>query len=294
MTDYRNISMWHDTAGDEWNPRPSLPGPTEVDVAIIGAGFTGLWTAYYLKKTDPSLRIAVVEKEVAGFGPSGRNGGWCSHLFATPLHKLAKDTDRQSAIAQNRAMFDTVREVGRVVSQEGIDCDFYQGGNLHFATTPAQLTRLQQEMDHFRSWGFGEEDYRLLSAEEAMSELLPPTAKAKITHRWGGPVGLPRDWYSSVGLDRSSGIAWAGGYVGDGVSTTNLAGRTLADLITETDSDLTSLPWVNHKSRKWEPEPLRWIAVNLTLGVMGRADAEEHRTGRPSRRAELLDKLVGR
>jgi len=458
MTDYRNISMWHDTAGDEWNPRPSLPGPTEVDVAIIGAGFTGLWTAYYLKKTDPSLRIAVVEKEVAGFGPSGRNGGWCSHLFATPLDKLAKDTDRQSAIAQHRAMFDTVREVGRVVSQEGIDCDFYQGGNLHFATTPAQLTRLQQEMDHFRSWGFGEEDYRLLSAEEAkeriavngalgaiytphcagihpaklarglarsvealgvpiyekttaleilanelrtshgsikaevivratetyttqlpglrrsvvpvyslmvateplsdetweeigwqerecwadarhllvyilrtadnriamggrgapyhfgsridpsyeqepkvfnlvketMSELLPPTAKAKITHRWGGPVGLPRDWYSSVGLDRSSGIAWAGGYVGDGVSTTNLAGRTLADLITETDSDLTSLPWVNHKSRKWEPEPLRWIAVNLTLGVMGRADAEEHRTGRPSRRAQLLDKLVGR
>src|SRR5680860_691421 len=126
------------------------------------------------------------------------------------------------------------------------------------------------------------------------SELLPPTVKAKITHRWGGPVGLPRDWYSSVGLDRSSGIAWAGGYVGDGVSTTNLAGRTLADLITETDSDLTSLPWVNHKSRKWEPEPLRWIAVDLTLGVMGRADAEEHRTGRPSRRAQLLDKLVGR
>src|SRR5665811_854867 len=83
MTDYRNISMWHDTAGDEWNPRPSLPGPTEVDVAIIGAGFTGLWTAYYLKKTDPSLRIAVVEKEVAGFGPSGRNGGWVLHLSAT-------------------------------------------------------------------------------------------------------------------------------------------------------------------------------------------------------------------
>ena len=107
-------------------------------------------------------------------------------------------------------------------------------------------------------------------------------------------MGLPRDWYSSVGLDRSSGIAWAGSYVGDGVSTTNLAGRTLADLITETDSDLTSLPWVNHKSRKWEPEPLRWLAVNLTLRVMGWADAEENRTNRPSRRAELLDKLVGR
>ena len=75
---YRSLSLWHDTTDDDFTPRPSLPGDLDVDVAIVGAGYTGLWTAYYLAISDPSLRIAVLEREVAGFGASGRNGGWCS------------------------------------------------------------------------------------------------------------------------------------------------------------------------------------------------------------------------
>ena len=112
-------------------------------------------------------------------------------------------------------------------------------------------------------------------------ELFPALARARITHTWGGPLGIPRDWHSSVGFDRTRGLAWAGGYVGDGVSTTNLAGRTLADLITGADTDLTHLPWVNHHSRNWEPEPLRWLGVNAGLWTMKLADHSEGRKGRP-------------
>jgi glycine/D-amino acid oxidase-like deaminating enzyme len=123
--------------------------------------------------------------------------------------------------------------------------------------------------------------------------LFPAAAGARITHRWGGPLGIPRDWFSSVGLDRAAGVAWAGGYVGDGVSTTNLAGRTLADLILGRETDLVGLPWVGHRSPRWEPEPLRWLGVNAGLRVMGAADAEEARTGRPSRRAALFARFLG-
>ena len=128
---------------------------------------------------------------------------------------------------------------------------------------------------------------------DVLTEMFPVTADAALTHSWGGPLGIARDWCASVGLDRSTGLAWAGGYVGDGVSTTNLAGRTLADLVLERDTGLTALPWVNHRSRKWEPEPLRWIGVSTSLAVMTGADAEEERTGRPSRRAAALERLLG-
>ena len=116
-----------------------------------------------------------------------------------------------------------------------------------------------------------------------LTELFPALEGARFTHAWGGPLGIPRDWHSSVGLDRAAGTAWAGGYVGDGVSTTNLAGRTLADLITGADSDLTALPWVGHRSPQWEPEPLRWLGVNAGLWAMKLADRSEARRGRPSR-----------
>jgi glycine/D-amino acid oxidase-like deaminating enzyme len=122
--------------------------------------------------------------------------------------------------------------------------------------------------------------------------LFPEASSARITHRWGGPLGIPRDWYSSVGLDRRHGLAWAGGYVGDGVGTSNLAGRTLADLILGRDTPITRLPWVDHRSRSWEPEPLRWLGVNLALRTMASADHVEARTGRPARRAELIGRLA--
>ena len=119
-------------------------------------------------------------------------------------------------------------------------------------------------------------------------------ADARFTHAWGGPLGIPRDWHSSVGLDRATGLAWAGGYVGDGVSTTNLSGRTLADLITGADTPLTRLPWVGATARRaGSPEPLRWLGVNAGLWTMSLADRSEVRNGRPSRRAGAMGRLLG-
>jgi len=76
--DTRDVSYWLATAGDDLTPRPALDGSTEADVAILGAGLTGLWTAFYLARRDPSLRIVILERETAGFGASGRNGAWCA------------------------------------------------------------------------------------------------------------------------------------------------------------------------------------------------------------------------
>jgi glycine/D-amino acid oxidase-like deaminating enzyme len=124
--------------------------------------------------------------------------------------------------------------------------------------------------------------------------LFPALRGARITHRWGGPLGIARDWHASVGLDPATGLAWAGGYVGDGVSTTNLAGRTLADLVLGRDTELTRLPWVGHHSRNWEPEPLRWLGANAGLRAMTWADAAEQRRGRPSKMAALVNGMMGR
>jgi glycine/D-amino acid oxidase-like deaminating enzyme len=126
-----------------------------------------------------------------------------------------------------------------------------------------------------------------------LGELFPAVADAAVTHSWGGPLGIPRDWCASAGLDCSTGLGWAGGYVGDGVSTTNLAGRTLADLVLGTDSDLTRLPWVNHRSRSWEAEPLRWLGINAGIRIMSWADRQEARTGRQSRAAQVMGRLLG-
>ncbi|HYZ46802.1 MAG TPA: FAD-dependent oxidoreductase, partial [Actinomycetota bacterium] len=136
---------------------------------------------------------------------------------------------------------------------------------------------------------------RVFSAlHRVVQQLFPAAASAEITHRWGGPLAAPRDWRPSVGFDRSTGAAWAGGYVGDGVGATNLAGRTLADLILERDTALVRLPWVGHRSRPWEPEPLRWLGASIAQQAVLSADRAELRTGKPSRRATLVAKLVGR
>ena len=126
-----------------------------------------------------------------------------------------------------------------------------------------------------------------------LTDLFPAVSDARVTHTWGGPLGVPRDWWASCGLDAQTGLAWSGGYVGDGVGTSNLGGRTLAHLITGQDSDLIDLPWVNHRSRKWEPEPFRWLGANAGLRVMTSADAAEARTGRPTRRAALFARKIG-
>jgi glycine/D-amino acid oxidase-like deaminating enzyme len=457
MRDVDRISFWLDDLDEVIKPRSPLPGPIDVDVAIVGGGYTGLWTAYYLKRADPSLRIAVLEAQFCGFGASGRNGGWCSALFAGAREKSARHHGRPAAAAMQRAMFETVDEVGRVVEVEGIDADWHQGGTLTLATTPAQETRLRAELADERAWGFGDDDYVWLDASEATARiaaagvrggiftphcarihpaklvrglargiessgvalyeqtratsiepgrvatffgdvkaevvvcategytarlphrrrailplyslmiateplpapfwekigwsqretmndgrhliiysqrtaddriafggrgapyhfgsriadsydrvprvfellhhslvgLFPQAADARITHSWGGPIGVPRDWYSSVRFDRASGMAWAGGYVGDGVSTTNLAGRTLTDLILGRASEIARLPWVGHRSREWEPEPLRWVGVNLGRILAAGADREEQRTGRPARLGRVVKWLTG-
>lgn len=456
---YPDLSLWLATCGDELSPRPRLPGPTDVDVAIVGAGFTGLWTAYYLKSLDPPLRVAVLEKEVAGFGASGRNGGWVSALFPASRASLARlpGASRASAAALTRSLRATIDEVGRVAAAEGIDCDYSKGGTVVFARSQSQLARARGEVAEAREWGDTEADLRLLDAAEARAhaqvqgslgatytphcarihparlvrglaraveragvavyeqtevtalaphqvstdagsiradvvvrategyttrlpgyerdvlpvyslmvateplpaqlwdaiglahnptfsdyrhliiygqrtadgrlafggrgapyhfgsavkpsydressvfdalrrtlvDMFPPLDGMAFTHGWGGPLSVPRDWTASVGLDRATGMAWAGGYVGDGVSTTNLAGRTLAHLITGTESELTSLPWVNHRSRRWEPEPLRWLGVNAGLRAVTLADREEVLTSRPSVIAKAMAPLLG-
>jgi glycine/D-amino acid oxidase-like deaminating enzyme len=125
-------------------------------------------------------------------------------------------------------------------------------------------------------------------------ELFPVLSDTKITHRWGGPLGIARDWHASVGLDPRTGLGWAGGYVGDGVSTSNLAGRTLTDLVLQRDTDLTRLPWVGHRSPAWEREPLRWLGANAGLQAMTWADAAEARNGHPSRLAAAVDRILRR
>ena len=126
-----------------------------------------------------------------------------------------------------------------------------------------------------------------------LQDLFPALGEVEVTHTWGGPLGVPRDWCASAGLDRATGLGWACGYVGDGVATTNLAGRTLADLVLGNDTGITRLPWVGHRSRPWEAEPLRWLGANAGLQAMSWADRAEARSGRPSRLAQLAGRFLG-
>jgi glycine/D-amino acid oxidase-like deaminating enzyme len=420
-------------------PRAGLPGDRDADVCIVGAGYTGLWTAYYLKLADPSLHIAVIEARFAGFGASGRNGGWLSGLAPGHRTLLARKYGRQSVIDWQAALNGAVDEVIAVSAREGIDADIVKGGNLEIARNEPQVQRLRAQVDEDRSWG--EEDTHLLSKGEALQRvnvsglllgaytphcariqpaklvrgladtverlgvtvyeqtpvtaiepgravtghgcvrapivlrategftatlpglkrrwlpmnsamvatdplpadiwdsigwagretlgdnahgffyaqrtaddriaiggratpyryssridrdgevgaatvaflagvlhgLLPQTRQTRIAHGWCGALAVPRDWSAGVALDRASGLGWAGGYVGHGVTATNLAGRTLADLVLGHDTALTAMPWVGHRSRQWEPEPLRWLGVRGMYSAYKIADRHESR-----------------
>ena len=166
-TAYRELSYWFDSLPSPVRQRPGLEGDLEVDVAVVGAGYTGLWTAYYLSKSDPSIRVVVLERETAGFGASGRNGGWCSALFATSPAKLVRTYGKAAEETLRRALEETVDEVGAVTAEEGIDCHYRKAGTVMLARNAAQLQRAHQEVDEARSLGVGEGDLRLLSAPEA-------------------------------------------------------------------------------------------------------------------------------
>jgi glycine/D-amino acid oxidase-like deaminating enzyme len=452
---YRDLSFWLDSVvgsgTDELAARASLPGDSSVDVAIVGGGLTGLWTGYYLLKRDPGLRVAVIEKNIAGFGASGRNGGWCSALFPASVAGLERRHGLEAALAMRRAMIDTVDEVGRVTHVEGIDCDFAKAGTLVYARSRPQLARARADVAEAAHYGvdrveliespvaapvgtlaatfdpacarlhpaklvrglaraverlggtiyeetevldwstgsvltthgtvtadtvvlategygsalpktrrrvlplyslmiatepLGDDTWREIGIEQGQTfadyrhlliygqrtadnrfafggrgaryhwgssirseydrvprvfehlrrtlvELFPQAADAAVTHRWGGPLGVPRDWHAHASFDPATRIASAGGYVGDGLSTTNLAGRTLADLITGQDTELTRLPWTNHRSPSWELEPLRFVGSNLGLLAMEAADLEERITRYPSLAAKLMAPLTG-
>ena len=461
--DYSGYSYWLETCGDDLTPRPALAGTRTVDVAILGAGYSGLWTAYYLLQRDPSLRVAVVEAEIAGFGASGRNGGWCYAGFPVSLGALAERFGREQARATVLAMRETVAEIARVCTDEGINAQIAASGVLRIARGPEQVPALAQAMATYEQFGLAD-GYQQLSAAETAERLrvsralgaiwardgltihparlvrglaraverrggviyerspvtafqasgdggdrprlvtaggevraqaivlageaylarfaqfrrqvlplyslialteplsdaqwatigwagrecvssnryvvdylqrtadgrilfgsrgapyrhgarirdeydrhgptharigqllrawFPSLQDVRITHAWGGPFNVPRDWMPTVAHDRASGIATARGYGGQGVATAHLAGRTLAELLTGTASARTSLPFVGHRSPDWEPEFLRWLAVRLMLPSYARIDARARWSGTPPTGRTLTERLGG-
>ncbi|TGG89993.1 FAD-dependent oxidoreductase [Natronospirillum operosum] len=452
-----DVSFWYQDIDGLPSPRPPLNGDTEADVCIVGAGYTGLWTAYYLKKAKPELDIVMVEAEFAGFGASGRNGGWLTGTFAWNHERYLSTGGAAGVRALVDAMGGSVDEIVRVAEAEGINADIHRTSELLVATNPGQLVRLKEEIQQRRQWGEAERirelnaqevkarvqipgalgameignvariqpaklvqglakvveqlgvriaegtrvtrlqsgraitdrgtvqasiilrategftatlggskrDWLPLNSAQIVTEPLPeevwaqigwegreivgdfanaycycqrtregriavgsrglpyrlgsgidhrgtpdsvtirnlmqilqrhfPAASnARIDHAWCGVLGVPRDRCATVGLDPKTGIGWAGGYVGVGVSTSNLAGRTLCDLTLGRDTDLTRLPWVNRRVRRWEPEPLRWLGVRGMYVLLNAADRQEAQGGaKPSRLARLGYWLAG-
>lgn len=452
VADWKNISLWTSQLDDGFVPRPALAADITADVAIIGAGYTGLWTAYYLKTRAPGLRIAVLEAETAGFGASSRNGGWVigGLLGEDRLVGRLAEPGRRESWSLLHAIPD---EVVRVTTAESIDCDFRRGGMLYCAARyPEQETRLRAYLDSLHHEGLTEADYRWLTPAELAGHLriagalgglysphcatiqpaklarglaravermgvpiyeksavtdwqpgllrtaggtvkadwivpavesfagsLPPFAGAplggrplgryqlpvhslivateplaesiwatigldhgqafgefsrqvtygqrskdnrlvfgarggyrfggrirhdftlspseialrrslftdlfpqlkdvRITHSWGGNLGMGRRFRAHMLIDRHNRMALAGGYGGEGVGATNLAGRTLADLILGRDSQETRQPWVIQDRpfaqalKAWEPEPLRWLGYNAIVRSFGHEDS---------------------
>jgi len=442
---YGDLSFWFDSLG-ELPESHTDPLPEETEIAVIGAGFTGLWTAYYLKKRQPDLDVTVVEAYTPGYGASGRNGGWCMGEVEGIDTYFQNSRTRDGAQALQRQMFDTVDEIGRVSQAENIDCHYAKGGWLHVARYPFHVGELQQWIQEKHEQGCSEDDYRWLEPSEGgarlsyashlgaayasncavvqparlargladtvrsmgvrilentpATELVPGRVKTargeirarhilrategytstlkgekrtmlplysmivateplpehiweeiglskrevfddprriviygqrtmdnrmvlggratyewgsgirrsigfdnehvevvrqtlldifpelgayEITHGWGGLMGVPRTWRPSVYHDPKTGMGWAGGYVGEGVAATNLAARTLVDLVLERDTPLSRLPWVGDVPRRWEPEPLRWIGSKFIRWMNYQADKAEARTEKAAR-----------
>ena len=418
----------------------------------MGAGYTGLWTALALVEQSPTTKVLILEKDIAGFGASGRNGGWVSALFPASTGALIQKHGVEAATAMRQAMVDCVPSVGTWAATLDIDCDFVQGGtttlvraaihrsraeaslaeaarlpvdhpewrdpaNTLKATQtdgavfdpacariqPAKLVRglagvadaagvriaeqtevvdyrqgvvttqhgevrgdiLVDAMEGYRSQlrptrraslplyslmiateplpdtvfdaiglphGMTFADFRSLviygqrtadnriafggrgapyhwgssispnydrvprvfqALETTLKEMFPQIGDASITHTWGGVLGVPRDWHASVTLDPDSGIGRAGGYVGDGVGLSHLAGLTMADLILSKTTERTALPFVGHQSPSWEPEPFRYLGATAAIIGVHLADQIEARTGRRSLISRVIAPLTG-
>lgn len=450
-----NTSLWADQAklGATY---PTLDSNIQTEICIVGAGFTGLWTAYWLTELNPKLSITILEANYVGFGASGRNGGWLSALFPSDMDKIAKVSNPESAVALQREMNANVIRCGEVIEKLNIDCGWSYSGSLNIARNEAQLHRAKAEIDYWRRWKFAEDDYRFIEQEDfeqtyqvtnqlgavftphcarvqpaklvkglaeelicrgveifentpateilerkvktanfeikadwivrateaytssfknfsrdvipvyslmiateplpedvweqigitgetfadlrhlliygqrtadnrfafggrgapyhfgsriapeldrnpkvheeirrVLDELFPMIKPFKTTHTWGGPLGIPRDWYARVEVDEAKGFASGGSYVGDGVGTSALAGLTIAERICNVDSHRQALPWINMDKKLWEYEPIRWIGANVGLRVMGLADVEERITSKPSLAARMFSPFIG-
>ena len=132
------------------------------------------------------------------------------------------------------------------------------------------------------------------SLTQTLRTLLPQLGQVQIEHAWCGVLGVPRDWCATVSLDAATGLGWAGGYTGHGVAAANLAGRTMADLVLGRDTPRTALPWVNHRSRRWEPEPARWLGVRGLYSSYRLADRLENgESPKTSLLARAADAIAG-
>src|SRR6201989_3294294 len=165
------VSYWWQARGIPPR-RPSLPGSTEADVCIVGACCTGLWSAYYLSRAAPALRIVVLEASFAGYGASGRNGGWVTAELPGSRARYARAPGGVAGVrALEAALRSTVDEVGRVCEAESIACDFVKGGRLSVATTPSQLARMRMSLAAVREWGDGDDVQEFLTREETRSRV---------------------------------------------------------------------------------------------------------------------------
>jgi len=161
------VSYWWRSLGGFPQRRPSLPGPLEADVCIVGGGYTGLWTAYYLAGLRPQARIVVLEAAFAGYGASGRNGGWVTSELPGSRERYARATGGEAGVrALEAALRETVDEVGRVCEAEAIACDFVKGGRLSVATTQSQLVRMRAGLTASREWGDGADVVEFLTRDE--------------------------------------------------------------------------------------------------------------------------------
>jgi glycine/D-amino acid oxidase-like deaminating enzyme len=194
MKDYSRYSFWLEHSGDELTPRQALEGTVHADVAILGAGFSGLWTAYYLSQRDPSLKIVIVEAEIAGFGASGRNGGWCVAGFPYPMEKLIDRYGVDTARAVYQQMYKSVDEVGRVSSEEGIQSHYVKPGTFDIARGEHRIPELHARMELYEKIGLGE-NYRLVDARELSEHIQVYRAKGALWSKYGAsvqPAGLAR------------------------------------------------------------------------------------------------------
>src|SRR4030043_1717625 len=152
MKDYSDKSFWLATYG-EYFPNPSLQGDINVDIAIIGAGFTGLSTAYNLRKEDASLSVAVLEAEVVGFGASGRNGGFSMTLFGLEPAVTKSIFGHQRTVEAHQYMERAVDYVNELINQYNLQSDYWFPGFLRAATTPGYIKRIQHDLELLTSMG---------------------------------------------------------------------------------------------------------------------------------------------